>query len=296
MAMRMGTNMDDYGSFETDVLITPALDLAWLQQPQLTYYTRYNLEDGGDARDRGTVLATTDNGLTFAALAPDGGSDSYTGYVEDYYVQSIDLAPYADERVHLVFLFESDGAVAGEDPGYNTGWWLDDISLEGTLVGIGGISLSYDAVPGSITSTSSFSVTPSEPVFAAELEYWLDYPPLDTGGGDDVVFSTDELSAAQQFDINAFLGQHNVACLLHLTPIAADETAGHSASIPVYIFNYRGDVNADGVVNALDTAAYGAVIGLSSDNPNYNPLFDSDLDGVITEMDAAYVGYNYGPY
>jgi hypothetical protein len=294
-AMRIGTNMDDYGSFETDALVTPALDLAWLQQPQLTYYTKHNLEDGGEARDRGTVLVTTDNGLTYEVLTPGGGTGNYTGFADEYYFQSIDLAAYASERVHFVFLFESDGAVTGEDTGFNTGWWLDDILLEGTLEGIGGIILSYE-VPGDITGTSAFSAAPTEPVFAAELEYWLDMPPLDVTGGDDVVFLTDELTAIQLFDVSAYLGQHNLACLVHITPYAADETAGRSLSTPVYVFNYRGDVNADGVVNALDTAAYGVMLGLSDTDPSYIPLFDSDLDGVITAMDAAYVGYNYGAY
>lgn len=295
-AMRLGTNMDDYGSFESDALITPALDLAWLQQPQLTYYTKHNLEDDGEARDRGTVLITTDNGLSFTALTPDSGPDHYTGFVNEYHLQSIDLTPYTDERVHIVFLFESDGSVAGEDPGFNTGWWLDDITLEGTLVGIGGIDLSFDATLGSITGTSAFMAAPVEPVLATQLEYWLDFPPLDVVGVDDVVFLTDELAAAQQFDVSFYLGQHNLACLLHLTPYSADETAGRSLNTPVYIFNYRGDVNADGTVDALDTAAYGVMLGLSNDDPGYNPLFDSDLDGVITAMDAAYVGYNYGAY
>lgn len=295
-AARLGTNMNDYGSYETDALITPALDLAWLQQPQLTYYTKHNLEDGGEARDRGTVLITTDNGLSFTALTPDSGPEHYTGFAEDYYVQGIDLAAYAHERVHIVFLFESDGAVAGDDPGFNTGWWLDNIALEGTLVGVGGIELDYDGIPGIISGTSAFTAMPSNPVFAAELEYWLDLPPLNMVDVDDVLFLTDELTAIQQFDVSALVGQHNMACLLHITPYTADKTAGLAVSTPVYIFNYRGDVNADGVVDALDIAAYEGMIGLANSNTGYNPLFDSNLDGLITEMDAAYVGYNYGIY
>ncbi|MCH7472891.1 hypothetical protein IIA79_08075, partial [bacterium] len=69
---------------------------------------------------------------------------------------------------------------------------------------------------------------------------------------------------------------------------------GTALRLPLYVFNLLGDANADNMVDQLDLDAFAPVLGLSSADEGYSPFFDSDLSGVITEDDAAAVGYFWG--
>jgi hypothetical protein len=69
---------------------------------------------------------------------------------------------------------------------------------------------------------------------------------------------------------------------------------GPLVTTPLWIFNHPGDVNADGEVDAADSVAFEDRLGLTEDDPSYEPFYDSDLDGVITEGDAAAIGYFWG--
>jgi len=72
---------------------------------------------------------------------------------------------------------------------------------------------------------------------------------------------------------------------------------GDSAYSPLYRFTVYalvGDANCDGVVGLLDQAALMARLGMWASNPLFEPWFDPDGDGRVTEADLSYLGYHYG--
>jgi hypothetical protein len=292
-AMRFGDDEQGYGAYETDVLITRGIDLGYLVEGDLAYFTKHNIQEGGPAGDRGCVLYTSDRGRSFTPLTVTGSPVTHSGYASEYYAETIDLADLIGQEVHFIFLFESDASGAGEEPTEPAGWWLDDIVLSGTRVGIGGLSISYVAAPGSISGVESFAAAPASPVFADSIEYWLDFFPLDEVDDYDTILTVSQSPFEAQFDLSARLELPNHSALLHALPALDDLTQGTPAVVPVYIFNRLGDVNADGRVDAADAAAYDGMLGLASADPAYIPFFDSDLDGIITEADAGVIGYYF---
>jgi hypothetical protein len=88
----------------------------------------------------------------------------------------------------------------------------------------------------------------------------------------------------------------NQLAMLRVKYFDSANNPGPQVDIPFYIFNQPGDVNADNQVDQTDLDLFksSGQMGLGSADPGYIPFYDSDLDGVVTELDAAAVGYNWG--
>ncbi len=101
-------------------------------------------------------------------------------------------------------------------------------------------------------------------------------------------------SATAPYDITlpaATLGNQRV--VLQATAVSLDgQTA--SASLLLDLYNFPGDTNNDGLINALDIMLISQNIGALSGGLDFRAWYDCDGDGLITEMDAAYVGYHCG--
>lgn len=89
----------------------------------------------------------------------------------------------------------------------------------------------------------------------------------------------------------AALGNQRV--ILQATAVSIDgQTA--SASMLLDLYNFPGDTNNDGVINALDITLIAQNIGTLPGTLDFRAWYDCDADGLVTEMDAAYVGYHSG--
>jgi M6 family metalloprotease-like protein len=60
------------------------------------------------------------------------------------------------------------------------------------------------------------------------------------------------------------------------------------------VYSLPGDLNCDGVVNLLDEAELRTRFGLSSGDAAYRSWLDPNADGVLNEVDLAYLAYHYG--
>lgn len=98
-------------------LWSPSLDFSGLSSVNLSFWHRYDLEDGYDF---GRVWVTTDNGATFTRVA------SFTGTNTTWSRATINLDSFAGQSsVRIVFQLLSDGSATRD------GWYIDDVSIEG---------------------------------------------------------------------------------------------------------------------------------------------------------------------
>jgi thermitase len=290
-AMRYANYGDNYGSWETDFMVTRRINLTHAKSAQLEFYTKHNIDSSGG--DRGWALITADEGATFERLETAEQTAYYTGYQPEYYQQLIDLTDWLGQEVRIIFLFESDAEGAGDQTGEIAAWWLDEIRVTGEWVALGGVQTTAAGVLGAVSGVVELTAEPLEPIYAQSVEYWLDFAPFDQMDPYDLTGTATAAPFSQEFNLSGVLQRPNQLALLKATPLGTDEYPGATLTSGIYLFNYLGDVNADGVVDAADSAAYAEVVGLSSGEAGYIPLFDSDLDGVITEADAGVVGYYY---
>jgi hypothetical protein len=112
--------------------------------PQLTFASKYDIEQGWDF---GVVQVSTDGGKTYTSLANDATTSDhdpaadgkivaqlpgFTG-TSDWATQTFDLSAYAGRSIQLAFRYMTDAAANGNG-GDPTGWWVDDVTVGGTLV------------------------------------------------------------------------------------------------------------------------------------------------------------------
>lgn len=114
----------------TMTLINP-INLTGYTNPRLTFYTRYDIENGWDY---GQVEISTNNGSTWLPLQgqytnPGSGSFQpngeplYDGTRVEWVREEISLASYISSQVKIRFEFKSDGSVQQD------GWYVDDIGI-----------------------------------------------------------------------------------------------------------------------------------------------------------------------
>jgi hypothetical protein len=118
--------------------------------PTLTFKGKYDLEEHWDY---GFVQISTDGGKTYTSIAcTNTNSDNvpeahplvlqyvpgYSGVQSTFQTESCDLSPYAGRNVILMFRGVTDwGTLGNDDDTTNDGWFVDDISLGGTLLSDG---------------------------------------------------------------------------------------------------------------------------------------------------------------
>jgi hypothetical protein len=151
------------------------------------------------------------------------------------------------------------------------------------------VDVSPGTVVGDIPAVTVLNASVNNPDNVARVEFLLDFV---SAGTTDIPVSDNSAPFQAEFDIPA--GLPNQHAQLLVSYFSVDEVPGVAQVIPIYVFNLLGDTNADGVVSALDLDGYATQIGLTSSDAGYIPLFDSNLDGTVTEKDAAEVGYGFG--
>lgn len=146
-----------------DVSVTSApFSLEGATNPRLSFWHRYNLEQGWDYA---SVYVSTDGGTSWSSLA------TYNG-ASDYGAAGVDLGPYAGlPDVRLRFRLTTDGSITLD------GWFFDDIlvSADGASLAISGTSASPDpfspngdavkdatTISFSVNRAASWSVSVSE--------------------------------------------------------------------------------------------------------------------------------------
>jgi len=288
---------EGYNGYEIDALVSRRLDLTTVAQPTLVFYQHYNIEDGGSAYDRGRVLVSDDNGQTFTLAKRRNGEDAlYSGYVAGWQREEVDLSQFYGSKVHLALVFESDQFQAGEQAGEDAGWWVDQLTVAMDYIddipSIGAVSVPPNSAYGSVPDLMQLSAGVQDPDNVARVRFTLDLAPFGSVDVYDVSVTDETLPFQSVLDVPTNVA--NQLAQLQVYYYDASDVPGPVKTIPVYVFNQLGDTNADGLVNDDDLTGFADMIGLTSDDEDYVPLYDSNVDGIITEHDAAAVGYHFG--
>jgi hypothetical protein len=261
------------------------------------FHAKYNLENGSPpGQDRGFVMVSTDGQNWMPASFRNGDPAACFGSEKNWTRREVDLTPFAGQAVYVAFVMASNGSVMGDSPG-PAGFWVDDISVSSgyaeTGPSIAGTTVTDYSVVGSVPGRPQLGCGVLAPSNVARVHYRLDCAPLGQDGPEDVEADSDTapFTVAPGLQIPAV---HNQIAQLLVECFDAAGNAGVVHTVPVWIFNQRGDANADGVVDQADVDAYAGKVGLTRTEAGYSPFFDTDLDGVITEADAAAAGYFWG--
>ncbi len=144
------------------------------ESARLHFWHWYKTESGYDG---GNVQVSTDAGATWTVLAPVGGYSStmtgtcnplagqqgFVGTKTTWTESIVDLASYVGSSIRVRFRFGSDSGVT------DRGWYIDDISLEGTLTPTG-IAEDPDS-PAALLS--QLSVVPNPAYSTAQIRFAL---------------------------------------------------------------------------------------------------------------------------
>ena len=296
VCQQFGNVTNGYDSWEADVLVSRLVDLTEADDPTMVYHQHYNIQRGAAIYDRAWVLVSQDYGLTFSPAKLESGDEAlFSGFVEDWETVNIDLSEYAGSKVHIAFAFESGRQNSGADSGFTPGWWVDDISIalgyQEHLPTIGGLNLTPYSTFGSIVQADQIDVEIAESNNVVRVEFILEYLP--TGAAEPQQLKIDAASQPFGAVLDVPLDAPNQIAYLEVYYYNDGDAPGPVKNIPVYLFNQLGDTNADGTVGQADVDGYAGMIGLVREDAGYIPFYDSDLDGIITETDAAAVGYNW---
>lgn len=110
---------------------TNPIDLTGLNNPRLSFWTKYDIEDNWDY---GQVKISTNNGTTWIPMEGQytnpgtgtfqpNGQPLYDGVRSDWVREDISLSAYANAQIKIQFQLRSDGAI------HRDGWYLDDIAI-----------------------------------------------------------------------------------------------------------------------------------------------------------------------
>ena len=270
------------------VLPRLALPGAPAAAPTLTFKTHYNLEDGMDIA---SVWISTDNFQSdWTQLNLRNGDPArLTGFVSDWTSTHVRLSNWAGQTVSVGFLLETNGSGCGQSTSMPAGWWIDQIVVASgwaeSVPFITNTGIAQPANFGTIYSKLSLAGTITADNSPTKVHY-----NLITSGAP---ISGDLTTAPFVLDIDvSALG--NQAAMLELQALDDNGVGSPVVQIPVFIFNLRGDVNGDRIVNTLDRDALMPLLGLGSSDAGYMPWADADLSGRIDEADLAAIGYFWG--
>jgi len=269
-----GKGAGTYDNFESDYLVTRKINLNGVSTPVLSFSHQYDMEEN---KDFGRVYITDNNGQTFTQLA------QYTGTHANEKI-NIPLSSWIGKTVRIVFFFESDGT--GTDPGPSitgSGWWIDDIVVSNgpasqlptiTIVDPGDKAGVSGSVPIAVTTTG----------FVSRVDYIVYH-----SGGTLIANST-----TPPYSTTLLTGAlRNQRALLEAKAISSGGVYS-SDWVEIDLNNLRGDINADGKVDAADVDALAARFGMPTSDPNYRGWFDANGDGSVDERDASMIGYHWG--
>lgn len=157
-----------------------------------------------------------------------------------------------------------------------------------------GVNVAPGSVFGAVPNAPAVSLALTGAQNIKYVRYILDFPPYGNQGTEDPeVQSTSAPGYTASITVPTGV---NLPAELVVEYYSSTGTAGSPFVIPVWVFNQPGNVNGDGSVDGFDLMAFTTKLGLTSSDTGYEPFYDSDLDGRITEADASAVGYFYnGP-
>ncbi|MCB1186427.1 S8 family serine peptidase [bacterium] len=298
-AQHIVNDFNSYSPFETDALISRRISFKGISDPSLVFHHHFNIENGGSEKDRAWVLVTDDEGASYSPGKLKGVTkDSYwSGYLPGWSTAAVDMSAFAGKTVRVLFFFESDASGAGEDSGEATGWWLDDITVgrayQEDFPSIDGVDFIPGSSVGLAPNLQQFAVSVENPVDVSKVRYWLDVAPFGelVPGLDTIV----DVESGGVFDglINV-PGLPNQAAQLNVYVYDAGGNQGPVTTIPCWIFNLPGDADADNDVDMVDYDLIHSKHGLLKTSPGYLPFYDSNLDGIVNEVDLSAVGYFLG--
>ncbi|HEX3030996.1 MAG TPA: DUF2341 domain-containing protein, partial [Bacillota bacterium] len=135
-------------------LTTPLIDLSQATRPYLSFWQRYDLENGtGNSRAFGVVQISTDGGNYWAELA------DYTGAQTTWQMANLDLSAYKSSTVKVRFFIASYSGAAKD------GWYVDDIRVGESAPSVVTKNISDGAtnVPagGAVTVTFDTAIDPA---------------------------------------------------------------------------------------------------------------------------------------
>ena len=122
----------NYSSSSTITMtLTNPINLTGYTNPRLTFYTKYNIENGWDY---GQVEISTNNGSTWISIQGQytnsgtgsfqpNGEPLYDGTRTEWAREEISLASYISNQVKIRFELKSDGSIEQD------GWYVDDIGI-----------------------------------------------------------------------------------------------------------------------------------------------------------------------
>ncbi|MEZ5336864.1 MAG: S8 family serine peptidase [bacterium] len=290
-ARTKGLGPAGYSAWDSDLLISRRIDLTEALAPGLRLRAHWNLEQGADQL---RCLATPDNGESITLLRTVGNEPAeFSGYQPDWQELELDLTDYAGQSLQLLFLLQADAAGTGEEPAFPTGVWLDDCLLleAGQPAGAqaGAPELTAWQALGPAAGASLLELSLPSISGADRVYYDLDCLPWHDNGPGDLHLQSLDVSAGcpVQLDISAC---GNRLALLRIRPYMG-LVPGAERVIPLWLFNQAGDADGNGQVGQTDLDFIRSRAGQPALSPLYLPFADSDLDGLITEADAAAVGY-----
>ncbi len=123
------------GSYTNNATVTMTLtnpvDLTGINNPRLTYWTKYDIEDNWDY---GQVRISTNNGSTWIPLAGQytnpgtgsfqpNGQPLYDGVQTSWVREDISLTGYTTSQIKFQFQLRTDGSLTRD------GWYVDDIAV-----------------------------------------------------------------------------------------------------------------------------------------------------------------------
>ena len=286
--VQIGSN--GFGLLELDALITQPVHVPDTKHPTLALEHRCNVSD---ALQR--ILISDDLGESWqVALNTDGEEPPMGGFILPHTKIELDLSTYAGSDVMVTFLLaaEADSTALWQE--FTWGWWLDVLSFgeNGWLdLPVAAVSDADPMVFGSVPGIDSLSVSPADEHNVALAAWWLDFPVWQIDQADDLrVTVSGSGPHGYLFNLADGYDQGNRKALLHLQITDVYGNVSDELQLPVLQYNLAGDVNADGLVNAADTAALQQHI---HDGLAYEPFFDCNYDGLLDERDGAVIGYSY---
>ncbi|MEO0212736.1 MAG: hypothetical protein ABIL49_02525 [candidate division WOR-3 bacterium] len=126
------------------------------------YYLRfYHWYQTESCCDSGWVEINT--GASWVKASP-----GYKGSNTTWSSQAIDLTPYAGSNIRFRFRFQSDGSVI------YAGWYIDSVSIVGTIPGSVIISYDFNSNDGGFTATQSVNITDPYMLSNNYLEWYID--------------------------------------------------------------------------------------------------------------------------
>jgi hypothetical protein len=158
---------------------------------------------------------------------------------------------------------------------------------EGTL----GEPYAYTTVPPLAVSfsglySSALYVPGIEPVITVDAPADAERVELWAGGWMHDLSTEAPFDGLQIWFATMVNGSHDVTVKAYRRAVVAE-----SETVTITVYSLVGDVNSDGLVDIADRDLLDTLRGMTEDDPGFQPWYDTDNDGEVTEADLSAIGY-----